>query len=745
MKNLTKAVFALAAAVAALTGPARGQTSSQYPTIPYTQLQSSDFILLEGTRFTVPVYTTMPIMAQWLQANMGIPNFSCAALSWAQGATSGIVTCTPFPALTADVSSSSGTTAVTVNKIQGTSPGANVVAAFGNAANGAGGFPTVDGAAPAKVDNNTRLSALPAAFAASVLRLGYAAPGDAPPVLYTPSSSACSLNAGAGDGGSQVPASDGNCWIASLPQPADVRIWGCPLDGITDGASCVNSIQNGYAGPLLIPASAGGLYVGAASTLTIKTRVTGSAFQAHSQFQAGGVYPGLSWIKCALPRAQSCVAAGVAGVSPVVEKLIVAGQGTPSVGGGAGLQIADGTSVTTRDILISNFDTCLLFGPESATGALHFKGYNINAGACQTHYIVNDGWPEAYFIGGRFGQNGNEDYSAASDYVYQTRTGAIGAGGGPNTMTFDGVQFNTGSGGVGCAFNWGGFTGSGGLSGIFKLSNSHVEWHSYAGAGKTGVFCSDSTVPKIQTVQISNSDISQPYVAFNLDPLTALQKFYITGSNIDCASTTLAPTPASGYSMQDVHIANSAFFCPLSITVTGAGNTFSSVGSKYGAWTIAGPWASFQSVGDYSSSFTSASATGKVNANPATNVSWTPILNFGGATTGNVQTQSGLWQRTPEGGFRAYFLITLTTKGSATGNATITGLPVTCASSPSSIPLTSGSTMTGVTGVPLAKTNGSSATVSLQQAVGTGLANLTDANFANGTVIAATVRCETAQ
>jgi len=93
----------------------------------------------------------------------------------------------------------------------------------------------VPNAAP-KVDNNSSLSALPYSYAPSVLRLGYAAAGDAPPVLYTRSNSACSLNAGAGDGGSQVPTSDGKCWVWSKPTVTDARIFG--MD--TSGASSAN-------------------------------------------------------------------------------------------------------------------------------------------------------------------------------------------------------------------------------------------------------------------------------------------------------------------------------------------------------------------------------------------------------------------------------------------------------------------------------------------------------------------------
>lgn len=74
--------------------------------------------------------------------------------------------------------------------------------------------------------NNAALQALAHNAAMSVVRQGFAAAGDSPPLTYTPSASACSLNSGAGDGGSQVPTSDSGCWIASLPTVLDARWWG---------------------------------------------------------------------------------------------------------------------------------------------------------------------------------------------------------------------------------------------------------------------------------------------------------------------------------------------------------------------------------------------------------------------------------------------------------------------------------------------------------------------------------------
>jgi hypothetical protein len=96
--------------------------------------------------------------------------------------------------------------------------------------------------------NNAALSALPHTAYSAVVRLGYAVIGDAPPLAYTPSASPCSLNAGAGDGGSQVPTSDGGCWLAVFYGPGDIREWGavgnanirygCSITATTNSLSC---------------------------------------------------------------------------------------------------------------------------------------------------------------------------------------------------------------------------------------------------------------------------------------------------------------------------------------------------------------------------------------------------------------------------------------------------------------------------------------------------------------------------
>jgi hypothetical protein len=71
------------------------------------------------------------------------------------------------------------------------------------------------GGAITHVANNTALLSAPAS-AARVFRDGGNSPGDGGAALYTWFAATCTLNGGAGDGGSQVPALGGGCWIADF-------------------------------------------------------------------------------------------------------------------------------------------------------------------------------------------------------------------------------------------------------------------------------------------------------------------------------------------------------------------------------------------------------------------------------------------------------------------------------------------------------------------------------------------------
>jgi len=86
-----------------------------------------------------------------------------------------------------------------------------------------------------RVGTNAALTALNSTAFTRVLRGGFSTEGDGGAAWYVPSTSACTLNSGAGDNGSQVKSSDNKCWIADFRgAPANVQVWGGCLGGADD-------------------------------------------------------------------------------------------------------------------------------------------------------------------------------------------------------------------------------------------------------------------------------------------------------------------------------------------------------------------------------------------------------------------------------------------------------------------------------------------------------------------------------
>jgi hypothetical protein len=98
------------------------------------------------------------------------------------------------------------------------------VTAVGDPAYAPGGPVPPEPTEPPRVANLKALSALPRQPRSAVIRDGYGVAGDAPPLAYVSTDRPCPINGG--DGGSQVPTSDGGCWIAQFDGPPDAREWG---------------------------------------------------------------------------------------------------------------------------------------------------------------------------------------------------------------------------------------------------------------------------------------------------------------------------------------------------------------------------------------------------------------------------------------------------------------------------------------------------------------------------------------
>lgn len=103
------------------------------------------------------------------------------------------------------------------------------------------------------VTTNAALKLFNPVLSSVVVRDGFAAAGDGGRAVYNYSASPCTLNAGAGDDGSQVQAVNGNCWLADFPASgASIRVWGADTSG-DDTAEIQNALNWCTSKKLIVP------------------------------------------------------------------------------------------------------------------------------------------------------------------------------------------------------------------------------------------------------------------------------------------------------------------------------------------------------------------------------------------------------------------------------------------------------------------------------------------------------------
>lgn len=94
-------------------------------------------------------------------------------------------------------------------------------------------------------DNATLLAKSTTTYPRGVWRADFAAAFGAPPLFYMPSNSACSLNSGNGDNGSQVKSADNKCWLAVFPDGVyNVLQFGADPTNATDSYTAVQNAVN---------------------------------------------------------------------------------------------------------------------------------------------------------------------------------------------------------------------------------------------------------------------------------------------------------------------------------------------------------------------------------------------------------------------------------------------------------------------------------------------------------------------
>jgi len=104
------------------------------------------------------------------------------------------------------------------------------------------------------------LSILAIAGSTTAHRAGYYTAGDGGQANYTLSAAPCTLNGGAGDKGSQIPAPVNRCWIASFPNnEASAMAWGAKFNSTDDSVPLQAAINWAVAnsGSLILPCGYG--------------------------------------------------------------------------------------------------------------------------------------------------------------------------------------------------------------------------------------------------------------------------------------------------------------------------------------------------------------------------------------------------------------------------------------------------------------------------------------------------------
>lgn len=553
--------------------------------------------------------------------------------------------------------------------------------------------------------SNAALKAIAAGAYSTVYRAGFNAQGDGGAAYYSWSTSACSLNSGAGDNGAQVaPTTGTGCWIAQFPASGvDVRAWGAVADGATDAGPAINTALTNSGGvPIIIPVTPAGFYVN--TTIVDLFNLIGESFNPYNPaaYQSSGPpftysFAGQAWLKCSA-TVSPCLQLGQLNDilhAPHAENIVLSmASGTPG-SGTIGLQVAGGYNVNTRNIGVFNFDTCMQWGPDPATtSGIAAYHYLTIVGGCATHYFVQNGWPELHMIGGRAGMNGYGDYATAQEFWLFSITGAQGGGAGVNTTYVTSFQFNpAGIGTVACMLRWGGWTATGGNpdNEEYRFSDNHFEWHgTYSGTATQGFFCSDSTVNQIAGLQFTGNRVvatSSPSIPpiWNLSSATSWQSSTMDDNTLTGCGTSTLTLPEDTQDLpsnQAIKFSNNTFPCNVTFNTTANGErTLLSTNNSYNSLTPIGKWALFSSFGDLNYFGPQGdTATGNVQIGNYFPVSWTPVLNYGGtpASGATYSTNVGAIQRTPSGGFTASVNMILTNAGTGSGAVTITGLPHGC-------------------------------------------------------------------
>lgn len=336
-----------------------------------------------------------------------------------------------------------------------------------------------------------------------------------------------------------------------------------------------------------------------------------------------------------------------------------------------GVKLLDSLECVLEDVFIVNHGAGLWLRSDGVFGTYMFVE-RVHTAAIADAHVVIDGWPGARFNDLQLGSNGGHDY-ACNAYVRITGGNTTNASGGPNTIVFDDYHFNQSGGTVGAMLQFASQT-SGAIGTVenFKFYGGHCETVNY-------VLENDSTWPSLKKITFHDSSLDANLDVFNLIAGTSISMLTITDNMFEGPMNLSASGGISGVTITGNVISQHGL--ASSFAVSGA-PTIVVKNNNFGAgMTLSGTAAGGAVVVKDNTFVSGAFSCSLVSAymdidQPGWAGSWTPTIEFGGASTGiTYATQSGTWQI--KGGWvEAEFQVSLSAVGTATGAASVAGLPL---------------------------------------------------------------------
>ena len=339
--------------------------------------------------------------------------------------------------------------------------------------------------------------------------------------------------------------------------------------------------------------------------------------------------------------------------------------------------------------------------------------------------------------------------------VYFTKSANSGGGGGPNSFTMTNVQVNPGAGTIECMVRWGGYVGTGGLTAQFKFIGDHFEFLPATGSPtKKGVFCTDSSVPNIGQLYVTNTEFGFDAAGggdtFAFDPATTFSNMSLTNSFFGSDSTTLVFKPGGNFAQVN-WITNS--YLGGNFHATGDVSRYLSMANNVtNSATIDGVWGRFSSSNDNFAALNDTAASGHIAIGNLITQAWTPVVQFGGVNSTRMTWTTKIGTMRSElagGGFHRDFQYHrhggVATEALRPERMTITGLPYTCSGNFfANPPVAQTGFAAGVGTATLLLSPASPAYVRVFKASSTGVATVTNPDITNTMSIYGTVTCGSA-